>query len=223
MEIVTALEDVAERQDTLASLKRRDRPSDSRPGFRDRWSDDEELLLGRSGAHMVRSRSNGTNVSGGPYDPESAIVDEDDYEDEFMADDDIAAAEADLNEPRMRLWTFPGHIHNDEIESLLSLFPGFVGRSIGKARPARFPLPRPGRTNDPEAGKVGWQTIRIDNPKTGETQIAHVPPTLGEEDEGVVRFGHGRMWVGHEVRSAGWDGSGWFRFKRWFRRLFGGI
>lgn len=222
MEIVNALEDVAERQDTLASLRRRDRPSDSRPGFAERSSEDEELLLGRPG-HLARSRSNGTNISGGLYDPDSVIVDDDPYEDEYMADDDIAAEEADLNKPRLRLWTFPAHIKNDEIEALLGLFPSFVGRSIGSARTARFPLARPGNRDLEAGGKTGWQTIRVDNAQTGETQVVHVPPEIGEEDEGVVRFGHGRMWVGPEVRMSGWDGSLWFRFKRWFRRLFGGV
>ncbi|RXK40071.1 hypothetical protein M231_02711 [Tremella mesenterica] len=155
---------------------------------------------------------------GGPA-PEHAIVDEEEEED--PTEDDIATEEAELNRPRYRLWTFPVHISDEEAESLMKLFPVSITRTRGgKVKDVRFPFVRPGRgIKDLESGdreSSRWETVFVN----GE-EIARIPQVAVESEEGVVRSGTGRMWVGLEVRGAGWRGGKWFRFRRWWRRLFG--
>ncbi|TXT15983.1 hypothetical protein VHUM_00486 [Vanrija humicola] len=141
-------------------------------------------------------------------------------DDEELNEDDVAAEEADLNRPRFRLWVFPAHIDDEEAERLMGLFPASVyrGRS-GKNMDARFPLTRPGRAlKDLELGTgfdSPWQTITVD-----DVQV-QVPKIEAEDEAGVIRSGTGRIWIGAEDRQPGWPGGGWFRFKRWWRRLFG--
>ncbi|EIW67705.1 hypothetical protein TREMEDRAFT_57511 [Tremella mesenterica DSM 1558] len=153
---------------------------------------------------------------GGPA-PEHAIVDEEEEDD--PTEDDIATEEAELNRPRYRLWTFPVHISDEEAESLMKLFPVSITRTRGgKVKDVRFPFVRPGRgIKDLESGESSrWETVFVN----GE-EIARIPQVAVESEEGVVRSGTGRMWVGLEVRDAGWRGGKWFSFRRWWRRLFG--
>lgn len=124
--------------------------------------------------------------------------------DEDPTEDDIVAEEADLNKPRFRLWTFPAHISDQEAEELIRLFP----RSV-TSRDVRFPYLPPGH------GAAHWPVVSVGG------QDAPVPTVETEASEGVVRYGTGRIWTGSSARDAYWPGTGWFRFKRWWRRLFG--
>jgi hypothetical protein len=181
-----------------------------------RLSEDRELLLGKS--HRALSDDSGvvTGLFAGNVVSENAIAEDDEDE---PTEDDIAAEEAELNKPRFRLWTFPAHISDPEAETLLTLFPSSISRGRkGKAQDVRFPFVRPGRgAKDLESGtdNGGWDTIIL------ETQeVVKVPKMEMEDDEGVIRHGTGRIWAGPEARAPGWQGSAWFRFKRWWRRLF---
>ncbi|KAL1413104.1 hypothetical protein Q8F55_000853 [Vanrija albida] len=141
-------------------------------------------------------------------------------DDEEFNEDDAAAEEADLNRPRFRLWVFPAHIDDEEAERLMGLFPASVHRGRGgKNMDARFPLTRPGRAlKDLELGTgfdTPWQTIAVDDIEV------QVPKIEAEDEAGVIRSGTGRIWAGSYDRQPGWPGGGWFRFKRWWRRLFG--
>ncbi|CAK9784588.1 hypothetical protein CC85DRAFT_299945 [Cutaneotrichosporon oleaginosum] len=131
---------------------------------------------------------------------------------------DLGEEEADLNRPRFRLWTFPAHIADDEAESLMALFPRFVGRTVDPRIKASTPAPR---DKDLELGLVSgvasdvWSTLSVDGIEV------RTPRPEREDEAGVVRCGTGRMWAGGADRRAGWEGGTWFRFKRWWRRLFG--
>lgn len=46
-------------------------------------------------------------------------------------------------------------------------------------------------------------------------------PTASLEDGLTTVEGTGRMWIGIDPRDAGWEGSRWFRLKRWIRAWFG--
>lgn len=136
---------------------------------------------------------------------------------------DLDTEEADLNRPRFRLWTFPAHIADDEADALISLFPRFVGRErAGRSIDPRLKLastPAP-RDKDLELGLVSgmtadvWSTISVDGIEV------RIPRPEREDEAGVVRCGTGRLWAGGDDRRAGWEGGAWFRFKRWWRRLF---
>lgn len=120
---------------------------------------------------------------------------------------DLAADEADLNAPRFRLWTHPVHISNEELSSLLSLFPSFV------RCPVRLPVPHQS-AKDVETGIGAWSTLSVDGVEI------KVPALDREEAAGVVRCGTGRMWASDEPRSPGWRGGQWYRFLLFWRRLF---
>ena len=134
-----------------------------------------------------------------------------------LTDDDIMAEERELNKPRFRLWTFPTHIADEEIDSLLSLFP----RVFSRRKDVRFPISMTTKHEyvhgkwDEEYADDKWETIMYD------LKAVRLPRTTTEKAAGVVRHGTGRMWVGPKIRQTGWQGSTWFRFKRWWERLFG--
>ncbi|WVF68816.1 hypothetical protein IAT40_003589 [Kwoniella sp. CBS 6097] len=143
--------------------------------------------------------------------------DEDDEDDE-PTEDDIAAEEANLNQPRFRLWIFPAHITDEEAERLMSLFPRF----INKKADIRFPFVRPGR-GIKAMEEARWDAIALGTGGEGDSEpkVIRVPKVEIESEEGVSRCGTGRVWVGTDARTTGWQSGGWFRFKRWWRRLFG--
>ena len=119
------------------------------------------------------------------------------------SEDDIVAEEEELNKRRFRLWIFPAHITDQEAESLITLLPGAI-----RNRDVRLPSVSPGdRARDisrEPASKAGRK----------------VPPA-GRDQESVLVHGTGRIWSGSDLRDASWSGTGWFRFKRWWKRLFG--
>jgi hypothetical protein len=127
----------------------------------------------------------------------------------------------ELDAPRLRLWTFPGHLSDPELDALMALFPSFIRNAKGISK-TRFPLPRPAsltaamKARDEEMGRM--------TPRSGEESWPilfgiRVPPEGGE---GFIRPGTGRMWVGESGRNAGYRGTFWERLARWFARLFGG-
>jgi hypothetical protein len=177
-----------------------------------RMSEDRELLLGNGRTMSDDSTGPSGLFANGHHVMDNAIV-EDDEDD--PTEDDIAAEESELNQPRFRLWVFPAHIADPEAENLLGLFPAFIRGGRGDVR---FPFMRPGRgVKDLESGtEPGWDTIVLES-----QVVAKVPKLDLESEEGVIRHGTGRMWVGLETRTGGWAGGTWYRFRRWWRRLFG--
>ncbi|KAL7420567.1 hypothetical protein Q5752_004518 [Cryptotrichosporon argae] len=191
-------------------------------------SEDRVRLLGRT----TSDASDALPVAGLFRAPSaSALIDDDDEPD--GDETDVAAEEAELNAPRFRLWTLPAHTTDQELDALLGLFPAHI-----RARAqVRFPFVRPGKgIKDLELGlgdAAGWDTVVVgggssDGDGDDGNGAQRAPPTevlvpklQGEEACGVVRSGTGRMWVGTEPRAPGWPGGAWFRFKRWWRRLFG--
>jgi hypothetical protein len=124
-------------------------------------------------------------------------------------DDDCEAEEADLNAARFRVWVFPARISDEEAEALMAAFPRYLKRPD-----ARLPLARR-RLKDLELASEPWHTLTV------EGVAVSFPRVEAEDEAGVVRSGTGRMWVGTEERAPGWIGGRWFRFKRWWRRVFG--
>nr|XP_019045380.1 hypothetical protein I302_05769 [Kwoniella bestiolae CBS 10118]OCF24310.1 hypothetical protein I302_05769 [Kwoniella bestiolae CBS 10118] len=181
----------------------------NRPVIPPRVSEDRVHLLGR------RTRSDTSDDGFGNLAHVSVQPLMEDDEDE-PTEDDIAAEEADLNKPRFRLWIFPAHISDQEAEHLKALFPRFIGTKGD----VRFPFVRPGR-GVKGTEEARWDAISVGNVDDSEPKVVHVPKVEIEDEEGVVRCGTGRMWVGNESRRSGWRGSRWYRFKRWWRRLFG--
>ncbi|KAK4688381.1 hypothetical protein P7C73_g1735, partial [Tremellales sp. Uapishka_1] len=214
-QVVRALEDAA---DALAT--------GARPAFHGRISDDREALLG--GSRRTMSNDSGAEMRSGLYSGGASgsvyAVAEDDEDEDDPTEDDIALEEVELNKPRFRLWTFPAHISDPEIESLMSTFPSFISKGKrGNARKIRFPFVRPDRgLKDLESGgeSAAWDTVVVGE-ADGRREV-RVPKVEGEDMEGVIRHGTGRMWAGLEIRNPEWEGGGWYRFKRWWRRLFGG-
>lgn len=138
--------------------------------------------------------------------------DEDENGDDIDGNDDGEDAQ-DLTAPRLRLWTFPSHITDPEIDDLLALFPSFLTGSTG-VKNLRIPLVRPPRKGDDLESQIpsessSWPIVFG----------IHVPP---EASDRFVRPGTGRLWVSEELRLEGWRGSFWQRVAKWFRQLFGG-
>lgn len=150
-------------------------------------------------------------------------------------DDDDADAEEDLTAPRLRLWTFPAHITDIEVDDLLSTLPRFLGAAPG-FRNIRIPLPRPPphqgrahpRIDDVEA-QLGKEP-EYDGSKSGQISASGEnnswPIVKGirvpsESSDRYVRPGTGRLWVGESLRAPGWRGTLWERIMAWFRHLFG--
>ncbi|WWC96562.1 hypothetical protein V866_003430 [Kwoniella sp. B9012] len=181
----------------------------NRPPVPPRISEDRVHLLGR------RPMSDTSDHGSGSFAQPAVQPLEEDDEDE-PTEDDIAAEEADLNKPRFRLWIFPAHISDQESEHLQSLFPRFIGAKGD----VRFPFVRPGH-GVKAMEQARWDAIAVGNIDDTEPKVVRVPKVEIEDEEGVLRCGTGRMWVGGDPRRPGWQGSKWFRFKRWWRRLFG--
>ena len=77
-----------------------------------------------------------------------------------------------------------------EYIALLKVFPSFVVQN---------PLPR---------FPVASSEIQLGDPERGDLQ------------QQSIRIGTGTMWIGGRVRSAGYHGNWWTRFKLWLRTLF---
>ncbi|WRT68009.1 uncharacterized protein IL334_004984 [Kwoniella shivajii] len=180
----------------------------SRPPFPLLFSEDRVHLLSRQSlSETINGRSGiGPGVS---VDP---LIEDDEGE---PTEDNVAAEEADLNKPRFRLWSFPAHITDQEAESLLIYFPRFIS---GK-NDIHFPFVRPHRGLK-AFEEARWDAVAVDIVEQMEPKLVRVPKVEIEDEEGVVRCGTGRMWVGIEPRRPGWEGSRWYRFIRWWRRLF---
>jgi hypothetical protein len=99
----------------------------------------------------------------------------------------------EIEEEYMRTWTSPD-LTNPEIFQLLKVFPTFITRRSTPRFPEKTTGSRP--PPDLEAGQ--------------ELSAA----------AGEIRIGTGRMWVGAQPRTEGWEGSWWTKFKNWWHRLF---
>jgi len=131
------------------------------------------------------------SVSDTIEDSSSPITPPQDLEDMFNPAATYGSQEID--EEYMRTWTSPD-LTNPEILQLLKVFPTFITR---RATP-RFPDNTPdSRAADLEAGQ--------------ESSLAA---------GGEIRIGTGQMWVSDQLRSDGWEGSWWTRFKNWWHQLF---
>ncbi|WVQ96376.1 hypothetical protein IAU59_003481 [Kwoniella sp. CBS 9459] len=183
--------------------------------------------LSEDRVHLLTQRMSSDGIILVPNSNANAIADdnEDEEDEDEPSEDDIAAEEADLNQPRFRLWIFPGHITDEEAERLLSLFPRFISNKAD----VRFPFVRPGR-GIKAMEEARWDAIALGASAHGqgtggegheEPKVVRVPKVEIESEEGVSRCGTGRVWVGTDSRTTGWQGGKWFRFKRWWRRLFG--
>lgn len=201
--IVTGLEEAAEREDTLASLGRA-----SRDKLRLMERADRGPSVSRSAISEAREILGTPAISGLEFE---TALDTEEY--------DIDEEEKDLSAPRLRLWTFPSHISDGEIDGLLAAFPKHISRAQG-VRSMRFPLPRPTSIRaikahdlesgfDGQDGEAAWPTI------LGSS----VPP---EDTYGLVSPGTGRLWLGGLPREAPWHRGFLERLAKWFKGLFGG-
>jgi hypothetical protein len=202
--VIAGLEEAAEREDKLASLGR---------SARERLG----LGLGRRMDSGIRSVSamdtDGLLMGASTLDLNAEVaLDVEDYD----PDED----EQDLSAPRLRLWTFPAHISDTEIDGLVRLFPKHLTKAQGM-RNVRLPLPRPTslkaiKAHDVEAGLDGVASLEED--KWPCVMGVGVPP---ENTHGVVEPGTGRLWLGKNNRDSPWKRGVWARFTKWLRGLFG--
>lgn len=205
--IIAGLEDAAEREDTLASLGRasRDKLALARPS---RPASDARTLS----TSEIRGLLDGTSTL--DLNAENALDTE-----EFNEDDE----EEDLSAPRLRLWTFPAHMTDGEIDGLLAVFPKHITKAQGM-RSTRFPLPRPTslkalKAHDAEMGMVGGMQENDGEASWPTIMDVKMPP---DDEYGVVAPGTGRLWLGELPRDAPWKRGFFERMARWFQGLFGG-
>lgn len=91
----------------------------------------------------------------------------------------------------MRTWTAPD-LPNQELISLLSVFPPFITRST---------LPR--------------FTAKEASRRTDDLEEGGLP-----EEDRRIKVGTGTMWIGFKRRKDGWQGGWWTRLKLWLQRIF---
>ena len=113
-------------------------------------------------------------------------------EDIFNPRPAVTYGSQEIDEEYMRTWTSPD-VTNPEILQLLKVFPTFI---TSRATP-RFP----------NTGSVSRPT----DLEAGQEDLAAV---------GEMRVGTGRMWVSEQLRTSGWEGSWWTKFKNWWHHLF---
>jgi len=203
--IVAGLEEAAEREDTLASLGRasKDKLGLNRPI---RPAYDARSLS----ASEIRGLLEGTSTL--DLNAETALDTE-----EFNEDEE----EEDLSAPRLRLWTFPPHITDGEIDDLLTIFPKHITRAQGM-RSTRLPLPRPASLRALKAHDAEMGLSANDGegePSWPSVMDVKVPP---DDAHGVVMLGTGRLWLGASPRDAPWHRGFFERLSKWFKGLFGG-
>ncbi len=176
-----------------------------------------DLVGGLHNGRRIASRSRtGSDLRSELSDTAIPLLDH--HDEQALLDDD---EDEDLHASRLRLWTFPAHLSDPELDAMMALFPGFISKAKAVNK-MRFPLPRPAsltaamQARDEEMGRM--------TPRSGEESWPAVygirlPP---EGAEGFIRPGTGRMWVGESGRDARYRGGFWERVGRWFARLFGG-
>ena len=134
-----------------------------------------------------------SSVSDTIEDPPSPITPPQEIDDIFNPQAAAAYGSPEIDEELMRIWVSPD-LPNLEILQLLKVFPAFVTRRATPRFPSdsshSHPLP------DLEAGQDS-------SPGAGEIQI-----------------GTGKMWISTRLRTEGWEGNWWTKFKNWWRRLF---
>ncbi|KAF8608701.1 hypothetical protein BDV93DRAFT_518771 [Ceratobasidium sp. AG-I] len=129
-------------------------------------------------------------------------------------------AEAFLNEPQLRIWTFPPYLTNPELHKLIAILPS----SITNQTVPRFqPLAKKKRQGRKRKG------VNADIDLEGEGNPVQMEwgndiGAVGADvigGRGEIRKGTGRMWIGDLTRLPGWRGSFWDNVRDWFRHLFG--
>ncbi|KAG8716280.1 hypothetical protein FRC08_009659 [Ceratobasidium sp. 394] len=124
-------------------------------------------------------------------------------------------AEAFLNEPQLRIWTFPPYLTNPELHKLIAMLPP----SITSQPVPRFkPLGKPKRRE--RKRKAADVDLEGEGNPMQTADITSVGADLAKE-RGEIRKGTGRMWIGDLVRLPGWRGTFWDSVRDWFRHLFG--
>ena len=135
-----------------------------------------------------------TSLSDTIEDPPSPITPPQEIDDIFNSRPATTYGTPEIDEEFMRTWVSPD-LPNTEILQLLKVFPSFITR---RATP-RFPSdssPHSHPLSDLEAGQQS-------PPETSEIQI-----------------GTGKMWLSTRMRTGGWEGNWWTKFKNWWHRLF---
>ncbi|QRV79431.1 hypothetical protein RhiJN_07446 [Ceratobasidium sp. AG-Ba] len=123
-------------------------------------------------------------------------------------------AEAFLNEPQLRIWTFPPYLANPELHKLISMLPPNISsQSVPRFRPVAKVKRR-----DHKRKVVDIDLEGEGNPmQVGSATDIDV---VGDKERGEIRKGTGRMWIGELIRLPGWRGSFWDSVRDWFRHLF---
>lgn len=191
----TTMDDTSESQDVLASLGR---------ASRDKFGGDP---------HLSGSRSLSAEDARLSLHVDSAL-DTQEY-DQDEEDEDLSA-------PRLRLWTFPAHITDMEIDALLKVFPPHISKGHG-LKSKTFPLPRPAslralKAYDAEAGAAVAGDSVAEDTMWPTVEDLKIPP---HDAYGLVAPGTGRLWISDRSRQAPWNRTLWARFIKWLLGLFG--
>jgi len=118
-----------------------------------------------------------------------------------------------LNNPQLRVWTFPAYISNPELHTLIVAFPTF----ITKKSTHRFTPVHDSGKNKHRRSQDAMKTLEEGGPVTGDNETDGVGV---RELRGEVKAGTGRMWVGEQIREDGWKGGLWTRIMQWFKGMF---
>jgi hypothetical protein len=127
-------------------------------------------------------------------------------------------AEAFLNQPQLRVWTFPAYLTNPELHKLIAMLPSTItSQTVPRFRPLAKAKRRERKRKGADIDLEGeGNPIQMGS----GTDIAAVGADLIKE-RGEIRKGTGRMWIGDLVRLPGWRGTFWDSLRDWFRHLFG--
>lgn len=140
------------------------------------------------------------------------------FQDQYQANLYNMNAEAFLNEPQLRIWTFPPYLANPELHKLIAMLPS----SITSQTVPRFqPLAKAKRRGRKRKG----ENVDVDLEGEGNPMQmgsgADISAGGEVKERGEIRKGTGRMWIGDLMRLPGWRGSFWDSVRDWFRHLFG--
>ncbi|TCD69828.1 hypothetical protein EIP91_006141 [Steccherinum ochraceum] len=132
-----------------------------------------------------------TSVSSTIDDPPTPITPPNEVQDLFAAPVQTGHELPDAGD-YLRTWVSPD-LSDPEFLSLLNVFPAFV---------VRHPLPR----------------LPVSSSSRRPADVEEAPEESFESKH--IRVGTGTMWLGYKLRTPGYEGSWWTRFKLWWKRLF---
>lgn len=166
----------------ITSTTHRQRPRAPSDPFLDTPTLSTSCSSANTTTHLSTS---GSTLTDEPITPTSVVNNEDVF---VTASPNLDFPDSD---EYMRTWTAPD-LSNQELLSLLSVFPTFVMRNPLP----RFPMNKgSSELSDLEEGELHNESRRI-------------------------KIGTGTMWIGSKPRTDGWQGGWWIRFKLWLQRLF---